>query len=431
MQITSYKSGELNPVLECIQSRALPLNSELVTGVTNIVDGVRNGGDEAVIDFTAKFDGVTLRPETLRVNRDELKRSASKADARVIDAFRVAIRNVRTFHEQQRETNWTIDAPDGVRLGLRIVPLDSVGLYVPGGKAAYPSSLIMNTVPAQVAGVPRIVVATPPGTLEQSPVVAALLEELHIEEVYQVGGAQAIAALAFGTENIRKVDKIVGPGNAYVALAKKLVYGTVGIDSIAGPTEVVVLADDTANPRFIAADLLAQAEHDELASAICITTSEALAEEVLSEVTRQLAVLERRTIAESSIRDYGAIFVVDSIAVGCELVNQLAPEHLEIMTSDDEQAAAGIRHAGAIFFGPWSSEPVGDYLAGPNHVLPTVGTARFSSPLGVYDFVRRQSVIRYSRDALLANSELIASMADTERLTAHKRAILIRTEDSK
>ena len=318
---------------------------------------------------------------------------------------------------------------DGAVVGQRIRPVGSAGLYVPGGRAAYPSTVVMNAVPAQVAGVKRIAIATPPGTLETNPTVAAVINELGIEEVYRVGGAQAIAAFAYGTESIARVDKIAGPGNAYVAIAKKLVFGSVGIDSVAGPTEVVVIADQTADPRFVAADLLAQAEHDEAASAICITTDASLAREVASDVERQLAMLERREIAGASIERFGAVFVVESLEAACELANLIAPEHLELMTEDDDRVASLIETAGAIFFGAYSSEPVGDYIAGPNHVLPTLGTSRFSSALGVHDFVRRQSVIRYTREALQNNAEAIAAMAEAEGLTAHKRAVLLRTGD--
>jgi histidinol dehydrogenase len=426
MEIISYKSNLTNTALERIKSRSLQLNPELVARVTEIVEGVRSGGDEALIHYTKKFDCVELTPATLRVTPEFIKQAAAKADPLTVAAFHSAIENVRSFHAHQKESDWHITTREGARLGQRILPVSAAGLYVPGGRAAYPSSVVMNAVPAQVAGVPRIAIATPPGTLEQNPYVAAVIDALKVQEVYRVGGAQAIAALAFGTESIPRVDKITGPGNIYVAIAKKLVYGTVGIDSIAGPSEVVVLADETANPRFIAADLLAQAEHDQEASAICVTTSMTLAREVEGEVETQLAKLERREIAADSIKNYGAIFVVDSIEAGCELINQLAPEHLELMTAENERAAAMIENAGAIFFGQWSSEPVGDYFAGPNHVLPTVGTARFSSPLGVYDFVKRQSVIEYTEAAIKKNAEAIAALADAEGLTAHKNAVLVR-----
>jgi histidinol dehydrogenase len=429
MEIAIYKPDKPNAALERIRSRSLQMNPELIARVAEIVDAVRAGGDEALIHYTQQFDGVSLKPDELRVDARFIRDAASRADARAVEAFRKAIENVRAFHLHQRESDWRMTTEDGAVVGQRILAVASAGLYVPGGRAAYPSSLIMNAMPAQVAGVRRIAIATPPLTLERVPIVAAVIDELGIEEVYRVGGAQAIAALAFGTETIPRVDKIVGPGNIYVAIAKKLVYAAVGIDSIAGPTEVVVIADETADARFVAADLLAQAEHDAEASAICITLSLSFAREVAREVELQMETLERREIAKASIDAYGAVFVVESLESACELANQLAPEHLELMTEDDERAARMIENAGAIFFGAWSSEPVGDYLAGPNHVLPTVGTARFSSPLGVYDFLKRQSVVRYTRGAIEKNADAIAAMADAEGLTAHKRAVLIRLEN--
>ncbi|MFY9557366.1 MAG: histidinol dehydrogenase [Blastocatellia bacterium] len=431
MEVVTYKAGEVNAVLERLRSRSLEMNREFVARVAEIIEGVRSGGDDALIRYTKQFDGIELRPAELRVDPDFIRTQAARADSRVVEAFRTAILNIRVFHEHQTERDWQIATEDGAVLGQRILPVASAGLYVPGGRAAYPSSVAMNAVPAMVAGVPRIAISTPPGTLERNPAVAAVINELEITEVYRVGGAQAIAAFAFGTESIPRVDKIVGPGNAYVAIAKKLVYGSVGIDSIAGPTEVVVIADYTADPRFVAADLLAQAEHDEAASAICITTSAKLAHEVSSEVERQLQSLERIDIAKASIEKFGAVFMVESIEAACELANEIAPEHLELMTEDDDRASGMIENAGAIFFGAYSSEPVGDYIAGPNHVLPTAGAARFSSPLGVYDFLKRQSVIRYNREALKNNVAAIASMADAEGLTAHKRAVEIRMESSR
>lgn len=426
MEISSYKKGEQNSALERIRSRSLLVNTELITQVSEIIEAVRSRGDEALIYYTKQFDRIELTPDELRVDPEFIRAQAARADSRVVDAFRLAIRNVRAFHDHQREVDWQLTTEDGSVVGQRILPVASAGLYVPGGRAAYPSSIAMNAVPAQVAGVRRIAIATPPGTLERNPAVAAVINELGIEEVYRVGGAQAIAAFAFGTETITKVDKITGPGNAYVATAKKLVYGSAGIDSIAGPTEVVVIADRTSDPRFVAADLLAQAEHDETASAICITTSQELAREVTREVDAQLRALERREIAAASIERYGAVFVVESIDAACALANLIAPEHLELMTDNDERAAASIENAGAIFFGAYSSEPVGDYIAGPNHVLPTLGTARFSSALGVYDFLKRQSIIHYTREALEKNADAIAAMADAEGLTAHRRAVLLR-----
>ena len=317
---------------------------------------------------------------------------------------------------------------NGIRLGQRITPLERVGLYIPGGTAAYPSSVVMNVVPAQVAGVERIVVTTPPRTLSENPAVAAALLELDVTEVYGVGGAQAIAALAFGTETVPRVDKITGPGNKYVAAAKKLIFGVVGIDSIAGPTEVVIVADETARPEFIAADLLAQAEHGEDASAVLITNSEALANDVAREVDRQLQSLPRREIAEASLKEFGAIIFVERLDDACTIVNELAPEHLEIVTRDDEALAAKIRHAGAIFFGAYTPEAVGDYIAGPNHVLPTGRTARFSSALGVYDFVKRTSLLHYSREALESVVESVTVLAEKEGLAGHARSAQYRTE---
>jgi len=429
IEIVSYNPGESNAALDRIRLRGLDANAELIAKVNAIIEGVRSGGDEALVGYTKQFDGVELRPKDIRVDPEFIKNAASKAESNVVAAFRLAIKNVRVFHERQCESDWSMTNEDGAVVGQRIRPVASAGLYVPGGRAAYPSTVVMNAVPAQVAGVKRIAIATPPGTLETNPTVPAVINELGIEEVYRVGGAQAIAAFAYGTESIARVDKIVGPGNAYVAIAKKVVFGFVGIDSVAGPTEVVVIADHTADPRFVAADLLAQAEHDQAASAICITTDASLAREVASEVERQVISLERREIAGASIERFGAVFIVESMETACELANLIAPEHLELMTADDDRAASLIENAGAIFFGPYSSEPVGDYIAGPNHVLPTLGTSRFSSALGVHDFVRRQSVIRYNREALRNNAGSIAAMADAEGLTAHKRAVLLRTGD--
>lgn len=429
IEIIAQDAAQRSRALDKIRSRSLAANAELIARVARIIEEVRAGGDEALLRYTREFDGVELAPEQIRLAAEEIRRAASKADPKTVRGFARAIKNVRDFHERQLESSWEFEPRDGAKLGMRMLPIARVGLYVPGGRAAYPSSVIMNAVPAQVAGVKQVAVAMPPKTLERAPAVAAVLIELGLEEVYQVGGAQAIAALAFGTETIPRADKIVGPGNIYVAIAKKLVYGSVGIDSIAGPTEVVILADEAARPDWVAADMLAQAEHDPEASAICITTSAALARQIARELEAQLQKLERGAIAREALSRYGAIFVVGSLEEGCELANQIAPEHLELMTSDDERAAGLIQNAGAIFFGQWSPEPVGDYIAGPNHVLPTMGTARFSSPLGVYDFLKRQSVIRYSRARLLSEAEAIASMARAEGLTAHERAVLIRLEE--
>lgn len=417
---------EVRELLDQLAARSVALDSELMTLVASIIEEVRARGDRALIDYTARFDKVELKPSDLRISEERLRRSAQGVDKRVVQALGEAIRNVRAFHQRQVEQSWTIEPAGGVQLGQRIMPLDRVGLYVPGGTAAYPSSVVMNVVPAQVAGVERIVVTTPPRTLTENPAVAAALLELNVSEVYAVGGAQAIAALAFGTDSIPRVDKITGPGNKYVAAAKKLVFGVVGIDAIAGPTEVVIVADDTARPDFIAADLLAQAEHGEDASAILITTSEALAAQVVREVERQAELLPRREIAEASLKEYGAVILIESLDEACSLVNELAPEHLEIVTTDDQAVAARIRNAGAIFFGQYTPETVGDYLAGPNHVLPTSGTARFMSALGVYDFVKRTSTLQYSASAFDAVADSISVLAESEGLAGHARSAAIR-----
>lgn len=411
-----------------IGARNVALDEELMKTVAAIITDVRERGDEALIEYTARFDGVHLEPQELRISEKTLRESAVRAEPRVVEALREAIRRVKEFHEHERAESWEIKTTDGVRLGQRITPLAIAGLYVPGGTASYPSSVVMNVVPAQVAGVERIVVVTPPRTLSENPVIAAALLELCVTEIYRVGGAQAIAALAYGTETLPRVDKITGPGNRYVAAAKKLVFGTVGIDSIAGPSEVVIIADETARADFVAADLLAQAEHDEEASTILVTTSDALAAKVSAEVERQTRSLARRAIIEKSLATFGAIIVVENLGEACELVNQLAPEHLEIIARDEDAVAARVRHAGAIFFGAHTPEAVGDYFAGPNHVLPTGGAARYSSALGVYDFVRRTTMLRYSQDELARTAQQIAVLANSEGLDAHARSVLIRLE---
>lgn len=424
--IKQSDTASLDDFITRLSNRSPGIDSELLALVAGIVDDVRKRGDEALIEFGVQFDKVQLSVSELRVSLETLRQSAARVDPLVLTALREAIHNVRAFHERQREESWTLSQGDGVLLGQRIIPIDIVGLYVPGGTAAYPSSVIMNVVPAQVAGVGRIVVVTPPDTLRNNSAVAAALLELGITEVYGVGGAQAIAALAFGTQTIPRVDKITGPGNKFVAAAKKLVFGVVGIDSIAGPSEVVIVADETARVEFVAADLLAQAEHADDASAVLITTSESLAADVAGEVTRQVSSLPRRAIVESSLANYGAILIVADLQAAVALVNDLAPEHLELLTSDNDGLAENIRHAGAIFLGPDSPEAVGDYFAGPNHVLPTGRTARFSSALGVYDFVKRTSIIRYSRTRMENVVEKIAALAEAEGLQAHAKSARIR-----
>jgi histidinol dehydrogenase len=416
----------LDEMLKRLEARAVAFDPDLMRVVSSIIDDVRERGDEALIDYTARFDGVEIQASDLRIEEQALNRAADRVETRVLDALRQAIGNVRTFHEHQLETSWEISPTDGVRLGQRLMPMERVGLYVPGGTAAYPSSVVMNVVPAQVAGVERIVVVTPPRTLSENPAVAAALRELGITEIYAIGGAQAVAALTFGTQTVPRVDKITGPGNKYVAAAKKLVFGMVGIDTIAGPSEVVIVADDTARADFVAADLLAQAEHGEDASAILFTSSEELAAAVVDEVQRQLKLLPRQTIATASLQNYGAVVIVNAIDDACEIANWIAPEHLQLVTSDDDAIAARIRHAGAIFFGPHTPEAVGDYLAGPNHVLPTGRTARFSSALGVYDFVKRTSFLRYSSEAFNKVADSIKILAECEGLAAHARSASLR-----
>jgi len=414
--------------LKRIRERSVALNAQLMNDVAKIIDNVRIEGDAALIEYAALFDGVTMNQSELRMDEAKLSELSKQVDEKLLSALRDGIANVRAFHERQRESSWEIAPTNGVRLGQRIMPISKAGLYVPGGTASYPSSVIMNVVPAQVAGVERIVVATPPNALQQNPAIAAALIELGVTEVYAVGGAQAIAALAYGTETVAAVDKITGPGNRYVAAAKKLVFGVVGIDSIAGPSEVVILADDNARADFIAADLLAQAEHDEDASSVLITTSETLAREVAAELDRQLSALPRKAIAEKSLAQFGALIVVSDLDEGVSIINDLAPEHLEIVTGEDEAIAAKIKNSGAIFFGSYTPEAVGDYFAGPNHVLPTGGAARFSSALGVYDFMKRTSMLRYSREALAECADKISTLARAEGLAGHARSAMIRVK---
>ncbi len=390
--------------------------------VLTILKDVKDTGDQALFSYTEKFDGVSL--EALKVSDAERKHAYEAIDNETIQIINEAAANIRDYHERMITQSWMVTKEDGTILGQKVTPLDAVGVYVPGGLAAYPSSVLMNVIPAQVAGVKRIVMVSPvqkDGSLPAGVLVAAT--ELGVEEIYKVGGAQAIGALAYGTETIEAVDKIVGPGNIYVALAKREVYGLVDIDSIAGPSEIVVLADDTARPNEVAADLLSQAEHDQLASSVLVTPSLNLAEAVAQEVQKQLEMLPRKAIAEASIQEYGAIYVTEELNQAIDVVNKLAPEHLEIMTDEPMTTLGKIRHAGAIFLGRYSSEPVGDYFAGPNHVLPTNGTAKFSSPLSVDSFVKKSSIISYSEQALKDNSSKIAAFARLEGLEAHARAV--------
>lgn len=414
--------------LNAIRSRNVGMDAELLEQVAGIIANVKTHGDRALIEYAARFDRCELEPAELRVTGKELKDSAAKTQPEVLLAIREAIKRVRAFHEKEVALSWKFETKYGSRLGQRISPLESVGVYVPGGTASYPSSVVMNIVPAQVAGVEQIAVASPPCSLRENPAVAAALLELGIEEIYAIGGAQAIAALAYGTETVERVDKITGPGNRYVAAAKKLVFGICGIDSIAGPTEVIVIADDTANPAFVAADLLAQAEHGEDASALLLTNSKSLANAVLVAVENQKKQLQREQIIEQSLTSYGGIILVSDLKEACGIASGLAPEHLQIICRNDEEIAAQIKNVGAIFLGQHSPEVIGDYIAGPNHVLPTGGTARFSSPLGVHDFLKRTSVLRFSASELKATAPLIDAFARVEGLDAHARSAMIRLE---
>ncbi|MDQ0975192.1 histidinol dehydrogenase [Neobacillus niacini] len=402
--------------------------TEQLAVVKNIISDIRSSGDNALRDYTEKFDRVKL--DSFLVTESEINEAYEKVDSEFISIVREAADNIRRFHEKQLRPSWMTTEENGSILGQKITPLDSVGVYVPGGTAAYPSSVLMNVIPAQVAGVNRIVMVSPPdseGILPAAVLVAA--KEAGVKEIYKVGGAQAIGALAYGTESIASVDKITGPGNIYVALAKREVFGDVDIDMIAGPSEIAIIADDSARADEVAADLLSQAEHDPRACSVLVTPSMKLAEEVAVEVGKQLAILPRKEIASRSIEDFGVIYVTSSIEEAVETVNQLAPEHLEILTENGIELLGKIRHAGAIFIGRYSSEPVGDYFAGPNHVLPTNGTARFSSPLNVDDFQKKSSVIIYSEKALKENGEKIAKFARMEGLEAHARAVELRLKN--
>lgn len=423
--IVDYAEREAR--LGAVLSRNASFDPDVEAAAQAIVAEVQARGDEAVLDFTERFDGV--RPEPLKVPTEALARAFETMDPALRSIIAEAVANILRFHEKQQQQSWFTDDGDGVLLGQRVVPLERVGLYVPGGTAFYPSSLLMNAIPAQVAGVEEIHLVSPPQA-DGFPhtLVLATAHFLGLENVYAAGGAQAVAALAYGTASIPKVDKIVGPGNAYVAAAKKLVYGPVDIDSVAGPSEIVVLADETADAEFIATDLLSQAEHDERASAILVTAHRPLAHAVRDHVARIAPTLDRYIILEQSLRDYGACIVTETPEQAVAMVNDLAPEHLELIVRDPWQTMTAIKHAGAIFLGPYSSEPVGDYFAGPNHILPTGGTARYASALSVDDFIRKQSIIAYSRERLRATGPAIVAFAESEALTAHARAIQVRLD---
>ena len=415
------RAEELQPIL----ARSASFSDEVDGAVRRILAAVQEHGEEAVMGFTEQFDGV--RPASIKVPERELEAAAEAMDDELRSIVLEAAGNIRRFHEKQEQQSWFTDDGDGVVLGQRVVPIERVGVYVPGGKAFYPSSLLMNAIPAQVAGVDDLHLASPPQEDGRPhPLVLATAHLLGLTQVYAVGGAQAVAALAFGTDTVPQVDKIVGPGNAYVAAAKKQVFGRVDIDSVAGPSEIVVLADETADAEFVAADLLSQAEHDERASALLVTPHRPLAEAVKEHIEQMVPDLERRTVIEQSLRDFGACVVTDTLDQAVAMTNELAPEHLEIVTAEPWQVMTRIRHAGAIFLGPHSSEPVGDYFAGPNHVLPTGGTARYASALSVHDFIRRQSIISYTDTRLRRTGPQIAAFAEAEELTAHAQAIRVR-----
>ena len=429
MRIVTLTQESKQNLLEDLLKRSPNNYGAYEDKVAAIVDDVRKRKNEAVFEYTEKFDHAKIDASNIKVTKEELEEAYTQVDPELIEVIRKALVNIRSYHEKQRPYSWFDSKPDGTILGQKVTPLHRVGVYVPGGKAVYPSSVLMNIVPAKVAGVDEIVMVTPPGKdgkVTPNTLVAA--HEAGADVIYKVGGAQAIAALAYGTESIPKVDKIVGPGNIYVALAKKAVYGYVSIDAIAGPSEILVIADETANPRFVAADLLSQAEHDELASAILVTTSEELARKVSDEVDGFLKELSRSEIIRKSLDNYGYILVADTMDDVIDIANEIASEHLEIQTKNPYDVMTKIRNAGAIFIGEYASEPLGDYFAGPNHVLPTNGTAKFFSPLSVDDFIKKSSIIGYSEEALRGIHKDIEAFAEAEQLTAHANSIKVRFE---
>lgn len=417
-------------ILENLLKRSPNNYGKFEAAVADILANVKEKGDEALFSYTKEFDKVEVTPETIRVTEAEIEEAYKAVDASLLEVIRKALVNIRSYHEKQRQNSWFTSTENGTMLGQKVTPLNRVGVYVPGGKAVYPSSVLMNIVPAKVAGVPHIVMTTPPGKdgkVNPSTLVAA--KEAGADEIYKVGGAQAIGALAYGTASIPKVDKIVGPGNIFVALAKKAVYGHVSIDSIAGPSEILVLADETANAHYVAADLLSQAEHDEMASAILITTSTELAQNVEKEIEGYLKVLSRKEIIEKSLENFGYILIAEDMDEAIEAANEIASEHMEIVTKNAFEVMMKVRNAGAIFIGEYSSEPLGDYFAGPNHVLPTNGTAKFFSALSVDDFIKKSSIVYYSKSALQEIHKDIIQFASSEQLTAHANSIAVRFEE--
>ena len=430
MRILQLDKETKSNILEDLLKRSPNSYGEYEDRVAAIISEVRKNKDQAIFSYTKQFDGADINADNIVVTEEEIKEAYDTVDPTLLSVIRKALVNIREYHEKQRQYSWFDSKDNGIILGQKVTPLRRVGVYVPGGKAVYPSSVLMNVLPAKVAGVDEIIMTTPPGKdgkICASTLVAAT--EAGVDRIYKVGGAQAVAALAFGTESVPKVDKIVGPGNIYVALAKKAVFGHVSIDSIAGPSEILVLADETANPRFVAADLLSQAEHDEMASAILVTTSRTLAEQVSAEIDKFVAVLSRKEIIQKSLDHYGYILVAENEEEAIETANDIASEHLEIVMRDPFTVMTKIRNAGAIFLGTYSSEPLGDYFAGPNHVLPTNGTAKFFSALSVDDFIKKSSIISYSRDALEPIYKDIVQFAECEQLTAHANSIRVRFED--
>ena len=430
MRIQKLDENSRKNLLEDLLKRSPNNYGQYEASVKEILDKVKEEKDAAVFAYTAKFDGAELTADTIEVTDAETEEAYAQVDDTLLTVIRKAKDNIESYHAKQRQNSWFDSKPDGTILGQKITPLHRVGVYVPGGKAVYPSSVLMNVMPAKVAGVDEIIMVTPPGKNGKvSPNTLVAAKEAGVDKIYKVGGAQAIAALAYGTESIPKVDKIVGPGNIYVALAKKAVYGHVSIDSIAGPSEILVVADETANPRYVAADLLSQAEHDELASAILVTTSEKLAHEVSDQVDGFLKELSRAEIISKSLDNYGYILLADTMEDVIDVANEIASEHLEIQTKNPFEVMTKIRNAGAIFIGEYASEPLGDYFAGPNHILPTNGTAKFFSPLSVDDFIKKSSIISYSREALQKVHKDIESFAKAEQLTAHANSIHVRFEE--
>lgn len=429
MRILALNKDTKNDLLESLLKRSPNHYGEFEGRVIKIVNAVREKKDAAIFEYTEKFDGARIDADSILVTEKEIEEAYGLVEERLLNVIRKSLVNIRKYHEKQLQNSW-FTSEDGVILGQKITPVDVAGVYVPGGKAVYPSSVLMNVLPAKVAGVHKIVMTTPPGKDGKvCPTTLVAAKEAGVDEIYKVGGAQAIAAMAFGTESVPKVDKIVGPGNIYVALAKKAVFGYVSIDSIAGPSEILVLADETANPRFVAADLLSQAEHDELASAILITTSQKLAEQVSVEVDKFVAQLSRKEIITKSLDNYGYILVAENMEDAIDATNAIASEHLEVVTKNPFDIMTKIRNAGAIFIGEYSSEPLGDYFAGPNHVLPTNGTAKFFSPLSVDDFIKKSSIISYSKEALEDVYKDIVTFAECEQLTAHANSIRVRFEE--